>query len=374
MRIAIDALGIQNFGGGRTATLTLLEALFALDNHNQYYVFLSQVEKSFSAYQDNVHQIISPFKNRFLLRCYAQTVLPILTRNFNLVHFTKNLGVFGLKSPFIVTVYDMTTLIHPELFPKLDVLYWKSIEKLTLHKASRVIAISETTANDLKQFYALQAEQIKVIYPSINARFKPATNAEINQVSEKYHLPKKYIIHVGRIDRKKKLTLLVEAYAQAKNNCKSCSMDSLLLVGEVYPKSKDDALMPTIQRLGLTEDVIFLHRVSDADLPAIISGAKAAVSASVHEGFGLAAIEALACGTPLIAYRAGALQEVVGDAAVLIDNLDQNSLANALIQISDEPELRSDLCQRGLFMAQKYKPERNARQTLQLYEEIGYEN
>jgi glycosyltransferase involved in cell wall biosynthesis len=119
---------------------------------------------------------------------------------------------------------------------------------------------------------------------------------------------------------------------------------------------------------------MFLGRVPDTDLPAIITGAKVAVSASVHEGFGLAAVEALACGTPLIAYRAGALQEAVGDAALLLDHLDQDSLADALIKISDDPDLRKELIRKGLIQAQRYQPERNARQTLELYEEIVYEN
>ncbi len=374
MRIAIDALGIHNFGGGRTVTLTLLEGLFALDQQNQYQVYLSQAEPSLKPYQSNVRQVVIPFKNRFILRVYAQLMFPIKTRNFDIVHFAKNLGVFGLNPPSVVTIYDLTTLVHPELFPKFDVWYWKTIEKITLHKAARVIAISEATAHDLEHYYALPTKKIKIIYPSIDARFKPATSGEINQAREKYHLLDSYVLHVGRIDLKKKLTLLVEAFAQAKTTSRSNSMDRLVLVGEVYPKSQDDDLEPTIERLGLTKDVIFLGRVPDADLPAIISGAKVAVSASIHEGFGLAAVEALACGTPLVAYKAGALQEAVGDAALLIDSLDQDSLANALIKISDEPELRNELSQKGLLRAQMYQSERNARQTLQLYEDILNEN
>ena len=290
------------------------------------------------------------------------------------MHFAKNLGVFGLNPPSIVTIYDVTTLIHPELFPKFDVWYWKVVEKVTLHKAARVIAISNTTAQDLQRLYDLPPDKIKIIYPSIDSRFKPASPSEINHAREKYHLPASYILHVGRIDLKKKLTLLVESYAQAKKCSESCSLDRLVLVGEVYPKSQDDALEPTIERLGLSEDVMFLGRVPDTDLPAIITGAKVAVSASVHEGFGLAAMEALACGTPLIAYRAGALQEAVGDAAFLLDHLDQDSLADALIKISDDPDLRKELIRKGLIQAQRYQPERNAQQTLELYEEIVYEN
>jgi glycosyltransferase involved in cell wall biosynthesis len=374
MRIAIDALGIHNFGGGRTATMTLLKGLFAIDNKNEYHIFLSQAEPSLYKQKGNIHQIIYPGKNRFLVRLWAQLVLPVKIRNFDLVHFAKNLGVFGLTIPTVVTIYDLTTLIHPELFPKFDVWYWKSIENKFLNNASRIIAISETTAHDLVQHYNLPAERIKVIYPSIDPCFLPIPPLDIARVREKYCLPESYILHVGRIDIKKKLTLLVESYALAKEIYGSGFTDRLVFVGDVYPKGKDEALFPTIERLGLTKEVIFAGGIPDDDLPAIMTGAKVVVSASIHEGFGLAPVEAMACGTPVIAYRAGALQEAVGDAALFIDTLDRESMARAIIKIYKEPELRAELSLRGLIRAQMYQPEKNSRKILQLYEDIVHEN
>jgi len=374
MRIAIDALGIHNFGGGRTATMTLLKGLFSLDDKNEYHVFLSQREPSIGMQKGNLRQIVFPIKNRFLTRLWAQLALPSKLRNFDLVHFTKNLGVFGLKIPSIVTIYDLTTLIHPELFPKFDVWYWKNIEKRYLNSASRVIAISETTANDLKLHYNLPTNRIKVIYPSIDPSFFPIPLSDIARVRDKYHLPENYILHVGRIDVKKKLSLLVEAYALAKKINDPSFTERLVFVGEVYLKSKDKTLFPTINRLGLTKEVILTGGIPDDDLPAIMAGAKVFVSASVHEGFGLAPVEAMACGTPVIANRAGALQETLGDAALYIDTFDQESIARAIVKIFKEPELHTDLSLKGLIRAQMYQRERNSRQTLQLYEEIVHEN
>ncbi len=374
MRIAIDALGIHNFGGGRTATITLLKGLFAVDDKNEYHIFLSQAEPSIFSQKGNVRQIIFPVKNRFLVRLWAQLALPFILRNFDLVHFAKNLGVFGLKIPSVVTIYDLTTLIHPELFPKFDVWYWKNIEKMYLKSASRIIAISEITARDLEWYYNLPTKRIKVIYPSIDPCFFPIPTSDIARVREKYCLPESYILHVGRIDLKKKLTLLVEAYTLAKKIYGPGFTDRLVFVGEVYPKSKDEALFPTINRLGLTKEVIFTGGIPENDLPAILTGAKVVVSASVHEGFGLAPAEAMACGTPVIAYRAGALQESLGDAALYIDTLDQESLARAIIKIYEEPELRTDLSLKGLIRARMYQREQNSLQTLQLYEEIVHEN
>ncbi len=370
MRIAIDALGIHNYGGGRSAILTLLEEMFFIDHENEYVVFLNRSEHSLDIYKDHVHQVISPFMNRFLARIWAQIVFPLKCKKIDLIHFTKNLGVFGLNLPSVVTIHDLTTIIHPELFPKLDVWYWKTIEKKTVNLATRIIAVSKTTASDLQKIYGLSTDKITIINNSISPRFTPASIDEIEVTRKKYRLPDTYILHVGRIDLKKRLTLLVEAFALAKKVGGKNYTDRLVIVGETYQKSKDDFLLPTIDDLGLVNEVIFTGGVPDEDLPSIYTGARITVSASIHEGFGLSAVESLACGTPLIAYHAGALKEVVGEAAFLLESLDKESLANAIIQITNDTSLHQHLRQKGIIQAQQYQSEKNALQTLKLYEEI----
>ena len=371
MKIAIEALGIHVFGGGRTATLTLLEGLLALDPHNQYRIFLNQPEPTLNSPAGNVQQVIAPFKNRFLQRLWAQAVLPSAVRDCSLLHYAKNLGVFGAGLPEVVTVYDMTTLVHPELFPAVDVWYWRNIEKITLRQAARVISISEMTARDLERFYALPPGKIKVIYPSIDPRFRPASPDEVARVRARYGLPEHFVLHVGRIDLKKNLTLLVEAFARARQLIGPGFADHLVLVGNKAKKGEDTALLPAIERLGLSERVLFTGAIPDADLPAVCSASRLAVSASLHEGFGLAAVEALACGTPLLAYQAAALQEAVGDAALVLDTLDHQAWAEALVRLISSEDLRQQLIQKGLQRAQLYQRERNARQTLELYQEVA---
>ena len=363
--------GIHVFGGGRTATLTLLEGLLALDSQNHYRVFLSQPEPTLNSPAGNVQQVIAPFKNRFLQRLWAQVTLPWAVRDCNLLHYAKNLSVFGTRLPEVVTMYDVTTLVHSELFPWVDVWYWRNIEKITLHKAARVISISETTARDLERFYALPPAKIQVIYPSIDPRFHPASAEEIASVRQRYALPDRFVLHVGRIDRKKNLTLLVEAFAKARQLSGADFADHLVLVGGRATKSQDEELLPLIERLGLKDRVLFTGRVPDADLPAVYSAARLAVSASLHEGFGLAAVEALGCGAPLLAYQAAALQEAVGDAAMVLDTLDCQAWAEALARLLSDDALCQQLSQKGLARAQLYQRERNARQTLELYQEVA---
>jgi glycosyltransferase involved in cell wall biosynthesis len=368
MRIAIEALGIHYFGGGRTATLNLLEALFALDTQNEYLVFLSQPETSLQTCAANVRQVVAPVKNRLALRIWAQLYLPFATRNYDLVHFVKNLGVFGLPTRSIVTVYDMTTLIHPELFPRLDVLYWRYIEKLTLSSADHVIAISQNTASDITHLYGIPPTNIRIIYPSYAPHFKPADAADIARVRDKYGLPSQFVIHVGRIDRKKNLSTLVEAFGQLRERT---SYDGkLVLVGEIYRKSQDLTLTSAIERRGLRKQILFTGPVPDTDVAALYGAASVAVFPSLHEGFGLVALEAMACGTPLITSRAGAVAEVVGDAAIILESDDPDALANALVKLVKDPLRRQEMRDQGLAQARHFSREDTASQTLQLYKEI----
>lgn len=368
MKIAIEALGINAFGGGRTATLSLLEALFALDTENEYRVFLTRSEPSLKTPAGNVEQYIVPIQNRFLARIWAQVQLPGAVRGCDLVHFAKNLGIFGLKVPAIVTVYDLTTLIHPEIFPRSDVWYWRTVQRRTLQEAARVIAISQTTAADILRYYGLPAGRVRVIYPTIAAQFRPAPVEEIARIRQRYGLPAEYVLHVGRIDRKKNLTALVRAYARFRESLPF--RGKLVLAGEEYRKARDFALRPTIEELGLRSEVVFTGAIPDADLPALYSGALATVFPSLHEGFGLAPVEALACGSPLIANRAGALQEAAGEAALLLDEPAVESIAQALCLVASEPALREELKVRGLARAAHFNREESARQTLALYKEV----
>jgi glycosyltransferase involved in cell wall biosynthesis len=369
MKIAIDALGIHYYGGGRSATLNLFEPLFSLDDKNEYLIFLSQPEPTLQSSKGNVQQQIAPIKNRFLLRIWAQLIIPKLIGDCDLIHFAKNLGVFRVPIRFIITLYDITTVIHQELFPRIDVWYWKYIQNITLKQSDAVIAISNSTAKDISNYYQLPKNKIRVIYPAIARRFSPASKREITRVKNLYHLPKDYFLHVGHIERKKNLTLLVKGYSEfIKQNP---SITELVLVGEEYPKTKDNEFVPTIKELGLTEKIIFTGRVPDSDLPALYSGSAATVFPSLHEGFGLTPIEAMACGSPVIGSDAGALPEVTGGAALILDSITVDSLAEAFDQIINDHHLVEKYRSLGYSRARQFSGEKTASATLSLYQEIG---
>lgn len=365
MKVAIDALGIHYFGGGRSATLNLFEPLFALDGETEYTIFLSQPEPSLQTPTGNVRQVVVPLKNRFALRLWAQARIPGLTKGYDLVHFAKDLGAFGVSTRTLVTIYDMSQLIFPQFFPKLDVIYWRTVQRAALQRMDKIVPISHNTARDLMRFYDLPAAKMQVIYPSCAERFRPAPTAEIERVRRTYNLPAEFVLHMGRIDRRRNLSLLVQGFAQFRRQ--SGFGGKLVLVGAEYAKSRDDTLHAWIDRLHVGEHVVFTGPVPDADVAPIYSAALVAVNSALYEGFGIAALEAMSCGTPLIVNRAGAVVEVVGDAALVLNTGTAAELADTLTLVWQQPRLRAALRTWGLTQARHFDRVDAARQMQSLY-------
>jgi glycosyltransferase involved in cell wall biosynthesis len=369
MKIAIDALGIHYYGGGRSATLNLFEPLFRLDEENEYLVFLTQPEPSLTTPAGNITQYIAPMKNRFALRLWAQASIPALVHDYDLVHFAKDLSVAGVSTRTVVTIYDMSTLLFPHFFPAVDVFYWRHIQRRALHKADQVVAISQTTAQDLVNFYQLPIQKIEVVYPGCAPHFRPAPKEEIERVRQTYQLPDQFVLHLGRIDRRRNLSLLVKGFALFQQQTGFCG--KLVLVGAEYSKSRDNTLHEQIHSLNLQEYVQFTGAVPDADVAPIYGAALVAVNSAVYEGFGIAALEAMSCGAPLIVNRAGAIEEVVGDAALVLQSGTATEMADALTLILNQPQLREEMRSWGFAKARCFDRVVSASQMLELYKKVA---
>jgi len=370
MKIGIDALGIEKASGGRTATINLLQPLFEIDAENEYLIAVSSVEPLFKSKHDNVSQWVLPVHNRFLKRGYAQFSLPKKLNQYNVVHFTKNLSLFGITAPKIVTVYDLSMLKFPGLMPVSDYIYWNTIQRIHLKAAQRIVTISQSASNDIQHYYGIPQRKISVIYPAISPKFKPATSDEIEGIKVKYSLPSEYLLHVGRIDPIKNLTTLVKSFKKLKVN--HLFDGKLVLAGEFYKKSPDNQLLPTIRAESMENEVLLLGYVPEGDLPALMSGATLKAFPSHNEGFGLAALEAMACGTPVVTSKAGgAVEEVVGDAGVIIDNINVDQLFDGLARVLSNPEYQVELRAKGLLRVKKFDWYVTARQTLEVYQQVG---
>ena len=368
MKIAIDALGISQPGGGRTATLNQLQALLRLDQENQYLIALDQEEPSLAA--PNVRQVVAGERGRLTSRLWAQSVLPGLLRReqIDLVHFIKNLGVFFVPCPSVVTVYDLSVLLYPEIYPWSDRLYWRWVEPQTLRRANRVMAISEDTARDLVRFYGLKRDRIDVIYPGYDERFRPLPADQVSGIRSKYGLPDQFVLHVGSISRKKNLLPVVRAVSLLQQRRRAVK---LVLAGRLYGKGRDEELVRGLESGALSSFVTWLGAVPEADLPALYNAATLLAFPSLQEGFGLVPLEAMACGLPVVTSGAGAIGEVVGDAVRIVKAAsDPQAWAEALGQVLQDSQACQNMRQAGLIRASQFSNQRSAQRLLAVYDEV----
>jgi len=373
LKIAVDALGIGRWGGGRTATLNLLVALGKLDHENRYELFLETPEPAFDPFP-NFQQRLVPVRSRLAMRFWAQARLPGILRRerFDLIHHTRALAVFGAPCPAIMTIFDLTILVLPEFYPWLDVWYWRWVQPRLLRRLDRVIAISHNTRREMEAFLGLDGERIVVIYPAVGDDFRlPANPEQVAAARERYGLPARFFLYVGILARKKNLSTLLRAYARLKQTVDL--PHHLVVAGRPFPTSNDEATVHRlIDTLGLKGQVHLTGLVPQADLPLLYSAADLFVYPSLHEGFGLAPLEAMACGVPVITTRGGALPETVGEAAILVNNpLDDAEMAAAIYRVATDQALADELRRRGWQQAARFSYAQAAHRLRDLYVETA---
>ena len=373
MRIAIEALGIDRPGGGRTATMNLLRPLLSLDRQNEYVILLSAPEPELQGLSPRAEQLIIRARSRFASRLYLQAVLPFVCRRreIDVVHFVKNQVAFATGSRTIVTVYDLTTLSHPEAYPWVDRWYWRHVLPRQYRVIDRVIAISEATAADLASQYHLPPARIRVIHCGYDPMYHPVDSGQATRSRQALGLEAtNYFLHVGNLSVKKNLAMAVEAFLDFRRRT---GFDGVfVLAGASYSKGRDERFFDLITTPEARGAVRLTGHVPQEHLAGLYAGAVAFLFPSLHEGFGLAPLEAMACGTPVIAHAGQAVREVVGDAGILLDSAtDIGEWSRAMERIAHDSALRQRLCEAGPIRASRFTGDRTARKTLGVYEELA---
>jgi glycosyltransferase involved in cell wall biosynthesis len=229
--------------------------------------------------------------------------------------------------------------------------------------ARHVLTVSQATKRDLVSWYGVDPERITVTHLGLSEIFKPPTDQYlIKDVQARYGLQERsYLIYVGTVQPRKNLTRVIEALA--------ITLAAGYEVDLVIAGKRGWLSTPIEQRaqeLGITHRIHFIGYVPEQELPALLAGALCFVFPSLYEGFGVPVIEAMACGTPVITSTSSALPEVAGDAALLVDPLDTNAIAAAIMQLIDQATLRETLRRRGLDRARLFTWEACAKKTLEV--------
>jgi glycosyltransferase involved in cell wall biosynthesis len=269
--------------------------------------------------------------------------------------------------PAVVTIHDLGYLYYPEKHPLLNRLYLNWSTRHSARMARRVIAVSKATAHDLVALNGVPEEKIRVVYSGVDKILKPVKDeGQISRLRERLGIPGPYLLHVGSLQPRKNLTRLLEAFDQIKNTAGPLTLVLAGQHGWEYHRFEE-----RIKQMGLSGRVILPGYVPDEDLAALYSGALVYVFPSLHEGFGFPALEAMACGTPVVCANTSSLPELVGDAAVTVAPSDVYGLSEALLRLLNDRTLRQDLIKRGFERASMFTWEACTRHTLEVLVEAA---
>jgi glycosyltransferase involved in cell wall biosynthesis len=370
-RIGINARLLGSGEGYRRAGVSryiseLLSHLEEVDPGGEYVVFLPAGSAIPFSHQIRVSTQTTEGPTRRVL--WEQLELPRAARRerLALLHSPVNVQPVFLPCPGVVTVMDLSFLVYPRSFKPQQRLYQSLFTRVSARRASRVIAISLQTAQDLVRRCGTSASKITVIYPGVDSAFRPLDPAEKGSFRQRRELPERFILFVGTLEPRKNLPMLLRAFAQARSRLPAGF--KLILAGGrgwLY-----EPILRTIEELGLESEVILPGFVPDDELPLWYNCADVFAYPSLYEGFGLPALEAMACGCPVMAARSSSLPEVVGDAGLLLSQDQPEAWAEELVRVCSDEALRAELRSLGLGRAERFSWAKMTRETVQVYREV----
>ena len=366
MRIAVQAsdLDVERIDGTRIYLKELLKRFGTLDPKTEFLLYHRGTFNSdlapplFANYQ--VEGCPFPFawmQTRFVWELFCakpeKLFLPIQAAPFFVPRGTE----------VTATIHDLAFKRYPETFPKSHLLKLNIMLDLALRRAEKLIAVSQSTKDDLLEFFPhLDEQKIKVIHHGFDGGFfgMKLSREGISQKLKNYKLQAtSYVLYVGALQPRKNLTRLIEAFNIAK---KSIPEMKLVLAGEEAWLAK--GILETREKSIYKEDIILIGRVSFEELRALYQGARLFVFPSLYEGFGLPVLEAFASGIPVLAASNSSLREVGGRAALYCQAESVVDIAEKLERLWDDEPLREELVERGTKQLQNFSWDKCAQETL----------
>jgi glycosyltransferase involved in cell wall biosynthesis len=260
----------------------------------------------------------------------------------------------------------MTFFLHPRLHTRAKRIFFRLAMQISARRADALIADSESTRQDAIRLLGIPPQKIYTALLGVDEAYRPISDQRALQaVQLKYNLPADFILYVGLVEPRKNLPLLVRAF---RNLIDLKSDIHLVLVGRfgwMYTE-----VLQLIDTLGVKDRVSLIGYVPSEDLPLVYNLARVFVYPTLYEGFGLPALEAMACGVPVITTEVSSLPEIVGDAGMLVPVNDETALTQAIQAVLTDQALRQQLVTLGTERASQFTWERTAQQTFQVYRHV----
>lgn len=368
VRIGINAHLLSGEAGYRRAGIhnyiaQVLNHLPSAAENFEYSVFSNHSSELADKPGFNIQRNRWPTERRLVRIFWEQTAWPLaaVRQRLDLLHSMAFVSPILSNIPSVVTVYDLSFLHFPDKFPKLQRAYLQSQTNRSCKYAKRVITISESGRQDVHRSFQVPLDRIDVVVPGVDPIYQPLPVAKIDEFRHSRNLNRRIILHVGTLQPRKNIPLLLEALAKLGRQ----DIDLVLAGGKGWLY---DDIFARVVELGLDDQVRFTGYVPDEDLPLWYNVATLLAFPSAYEGFGLPVVEAMACGTPVVAARSSSIPEAGGTAALYFDPGDVDMLVEHMASILDDASLANVLREKGLMQAQRFSWERAGQETAQVYD------
>ena len=386
VKVVVNAQLLHTGGGYRGAGVSnycrsLLTALAAETGGNQVTAYVNDRDFRFPQAGQGLELRYTrwPAADPVPRIIWEQTALPLAvwTERGNLVHGLVNTLPLATRAPGVVTVHDLSFVRMPERFPRAKRIYLTHLCRASARRAKRVIAVSGQTAADVRTEFGVDSRRVEVVYNGVGEQFRPLPPAEVTDFRVSMGLPERFLLYVGTLEPRKNLPHLLRAFAKWRAESETGREVGLVVAGgkgwhyqEIFSLAEELGLMgggggepasgePIIQFPGF---------LPERELCLWYNAASGFVYPSLFEGFGLPVLEAMASGTPVICSDTPSLQEVAGDAALIVPAQEQAAMQDAFERLFTEQGVATALRKRGLRQARRFSWEKAAKETLEVYE------
>src|SRR5215213_2201510 len=292
--------------------------------------------------------------------------LHLLRNSFDLFHGTNYEVPLWSRRPSVVTIHDLSLLLHPEVHEQHLVRRARWRLPLMGKSASKIITPSSSVKTEVCETFGLHPDKVAVTPEAPRPAFKRREDAEVAGLLKRFGIDRDFVLFVGTIEPRKNLRRLVEAFERL---LRSTSLSPKLVVAGGQGWLMDD-FQSLINQKGLEDRVCLTGYLEDEDLCRLYSTCTAFVYPSLYEGFGLPPLEAMACGAPVITSRIASLTETVGTAARLVDPNDVEDLARAMAEMLTDEKRRQHYAELGRNQVKRFSWEQTALKTLEVYREV----
>ena len=368
MKFLVNALQANNRSGTGVYVVQLAQRLPNLANPDEMvFAWPKDFEVSADGRQQNAEFIERGFAGPAARLRYDQWGIrsDIYSYEADVVHYPANVGsVFPLHN-MVVTIHDMTFFLHPEWYTRERAMYYKWAVARSAHNAARIIAVSQATKNDIIEVLKIPADKIEVVNQGADERFAPASDDEKEIARAKYKRPDRYVLYYGTIEPRKNLERLIAAWSSIADKFDQ----HLVIAGRTGWKTQP--ITDCADRSPHRARIHFPGFIADEDLPAVISAADVVALPSLYEGFGNAIQEGMACGVSVLTSNNSSMPEVAGGAAILIDPLNAESIADGLQRLLNDPTLRAECIAKGKIRAAQLSWTKTAEGALRVYRSVA---